>query len=129
MRCRSASGTFGVSLRAFCATSTNGSTSNDSSKARCRTVAEQSRRMHQKSAEWGRAILVLPFVCRIREAGMIRPVLTELALFLAPFVAYAIFLWATRAGVFHPDAWSRSRLASLTIAALVLLLGSFFVLA
>ena len=28
---------------------------------------------------------------------MIRPVLTELALFLAPFVVYAIFLWATRA--------------------------------
>ena len=31
---------------------------------------------------------------------MIRPVLTELALFLTPFVLYAVFLWATRAGVF-----------------------------
>jgi len=30
---------------------------------------------------------------------MIRPVLTELALFLAPFVLYAVFLAATRAGV------------------------------
>jgi Family of unknown function (DUF6111) len=60
---------------------------------------------------------------------MIRPVLTEVALFLAPFVAYAAFLWATRAGVLDPDAWSRPRIAWLTIAALVLLLGSFFVLA
>src|SRR5215467_7672747 len=30
---------------------------------------------------------------------MIRPVLTEIALFLAPFLIYAIFLWATQAGV------------------------------
>ena len=29
---------------------------------------------------------------------MIRPVLTEVALFLVPFLAYAVFLWATRAG-------------------------------
>jgi hypothetical protein len=60
---------------------------------------------------------------------MIRPVLTEVALFLAPFVAYGVFLWATRAGVLKPESWPRSRLAWLTIAALVLLLGSFFVLA
>ncbi|HEV3394670.1 MAG TPA: DUF6111 family protein [Xanthobacteraceae bacterium] len=60
---------------------------------------------------------------------MIRPVLTEVALFLAPFAAYAVFLWATRAGVLEPDAWSRPRLAWLTISALVLLLGSFLVIA
>ena len=30
---------------------------------------------------------------------MIRPVLTELAIFLIPFVAYAIFLIATRSGL------------------------------
>ena len=60
---------------------------------------------------------------------MIRPVFTEVALFLAPFVAYAVFLWATRAGVLDPDSWQLPRLAWLTIAALVLLLGSFFVLA
>jgi len=30
---------------------------------------------------------------------MIRPVLTEVALFLAPFAIYVIFLLATRAGV------------------------------
>ena len=60
---------------------------------------------------------------------MIRPVATEIALFLAPFAAYAVFLWATRAGVLDPNAWSRPRIAWLTIAALVLLLGSFFGLA
>jgi hypothetical protein len=60
---------------------------------------------------------------------MIRPVFTELALFLAPFVAYALFLWATRAGVLDPDAWKLSRLGWLTIAALLLIIGSFVVLA
>jgi heme/copper-type cytochrome/quinol oxidase subunit 3 len=59
---------------------------------------------------------------------MIRPLLTEVALFLAPFVAYAVFLWATRAGVLDAESWSRPRLVWLTIAALALLLGSFFVL-
>ena len=60
---------------------------------------------------------------------MIRPVLTEVALFLAPFVAYAIYLWATRAGVLHPEAWSLPRIAWLVIAALGLMIGSFVVLA
>jgi Family of unknown function (DUF6111) len=60
---------------------------------------------------------------------MIRPVFTELALFLAPFVVYAIFLWATRAGVLDPAQWSISRLAWLVAAALLLVIGSFVVLA
>jgi hypothetical protein len=60
---------------------------------------------------------------------MIRPVLTELALFLTPFLVYAIFLWATRAGVLDVAHWSLSRLAWLAIAALVLMIGSFVVLA
>lgn len=60
---------------------------------------------------------------------MIRPILTELALFLAPFVIYAIFLWATRAGVFHPDSWSWRVIAWLTIAALSSVLLSFVVMA
>lgn len=60
---------------------------------------------------------------------MIRPVLTEFALFLAPFVVYAIYLWATRAGVLHPESWPLSTLMWLTIAALLLMLGSFIVLA
>ena len=33
---------------------------------------------------------------------MIRPVFTEVALFLVPFLVYAVFLWATRAGVLDP---------------------------
>ena len=60
---------------------------------------------------------------------MIRPVLTELALFLTPFVVYAIFLAATRAGVLDPSQWRLPRLAWLVIAALVLMIGSFIVLA
>jgi hypothetical protein len=60
---------------------------------------------------------------------MVRPVLTELALFLAPFVAYAVFLWATRAGVLHPASWTLHRIAWLLMAALLLMIGSFVVLA
>ena len=63
------------------------------------------------------------------HSGMIRPVLTELALFVAPFVIYAIYLWATRAGVLHPESWPLSTLMWLTIAALLLMAGSFIVLA
>ena len=60
---------------------------------------------------------------------MIRPVLTEFALFLAPFALYAMFLWATRAGVLHPESWSLTTLMWLTIAALLLMAGSFVVMA
>jgi cytochrome c oxidase assembly factor CtaG len=56
---------------------------------------------------------------------MIRPVATEIALFLTPFVLYAVFLFATRAGVFDPQSWPLSRVAWLTIAALALVVGSF----
>ena len=60
---------------------------------------------------------------------MIRPVFTEVALFLAPFVVYAIFLVATRAGVLDPAHWSIGRIASLVIVSLVLMIASFVVLA
>ncbi|MPZ56305.1 MAG: hypothetical protein GEU91_07330 [Rhizobiales bacterium] len=60
---------------------------------------------------------------------MIRPVLTELALFLTPFALYALFLWATQAKVLDIERWSLSTLMWLTIGALVLMLGSFLVLA
>jgi uncharacterized protein DUF6111 len=56
---------------------------------------------------------------------MIRPVLTEILLFGTPFVLYALFLLATKAGVFHPDSWPVSRIATLTIVALVLMVASF----
>ena len=60
---------------------------------------------------------------------MIRPVFTELALVLAPFAIYAVFLWATRAGMLDPEHWSIGRMAWLLIASLVLMIGSFVVLA
>jgi hypothetical protein len=60
---------------------------------------------------------------------MIRPVFTEIALFLAPFLVYAAFLWATRAGVLDSSAWSLARLGWLVIAALSLMVGSFVMLA
>ena len=49
---------------------------------------------------------------------MIRPVFTEIALFLAPFVLYAVFLWATKAGVLDLKSWPLVRVATLAIAAL-----------
>ena len=60
---------------------------------------------------------------------MIRPVATELALFLAPFLLYAAFLMATRAGVLDPQHWPLSRLLTLAGVSLVLMLGSFIVFA
>jgi hypothetical protein len=62
-------------------------------------------------------------------ARMIRPVFTEVALFLLPFLVYAIFLWASRAGVLDASQWSPARLAWLSIAALSLMVGSFVLLA
>lgn len=56
---------------------------------------------------------------------MIRPVLTEIALFAAPFVLYAVFLWATKAGIMDIESWPLARLAWLTIVALALVVGSF----
>ena len=56
---------------------------------------------------------------------MIRPIFTEIALFAAPFVLYAVFLWATKAGVMDIESWPLARLAWLTIVALLLVVGSF----
>ena len=60
---------------------------------------------------------------------MIRPVLTEVALFLVPFAVYIIFLWATRAGCSIWSNWSIPRISWLVIAAFVLMIGSFLLLA
>jgi hypothetical protein len=60
---------------------------------------------------------------------MIRLIGTELVLFLSPFAAYAAFLWATRKGVLHPDAWPIPVLAGLAVAALVLTAGGFALVA
>lgn len=50
---------------------------------------------------------------------MIRPLATELLLFVTPFALYALFLFATRAGVLDPDAWSTRALFWLGLAAIV----------
>ena len=60
---------------------------------------------------------------------MIRPVFTELALFLAPFVVYAIVLIATKSAVLERSSWPPKTLAGLAIVALVLMIGSFIYLA
>lgn len=56
---------------------------------------------------------------------MIRPVFTELVLFLAPFVVYAIFLIATKSKLIDWQSWPPKTIAALAIAALVLMIGSF----
>jgi hypothetical protein len=56
---------------------------------------------------------------------MIRTGLTEIILFLAPFALYAVFLWATKAGVMHPQSWPIPRVISLAIVALALVIGTF----
>jgi len=56
---------------------------------------------------------------------MIRPVFTEIALFLIPFAVYVVFLVATRKGLLDPAHWPLARIAWLVIAALALMLGSF----
>jgi hypothetical protein len=60
---------------------------------------------------------------------MIRPIFTEVVLFLTPFAAYAIFLWLTRRGVLANTSWSVSTIVSLAIAALLLMIASFVLLA
>ena len=60
---------------------------------------------------------------------MIRPVLTEVVLFLVPFGVYAIFLYVTRAEVLNRESWPPRILAGLAVAAVVLVLGSFVILA
>lgn len=56
---------------------------------------------------------------------MIRIGITELVLFAMPFLLYAVFLWATRAGVMDPESWPVSRLIALAIVAFLLVIGSF----
>jgi hypothetical protein len=60
---------------------------------------------------------------------MIRPFLTEIGLFLVPFVLYGLYLAITNAGVLQPKAWRLSRLAALLVASLLLMFGSFILLA
>ena len=60
---------------------------------------------------------------------MIRPIFTEIGLFLTPFVIYAAFLFATRAGILDPQSWAVRRVTGLLIVSLLLMAGSFVLLA
>ena len=59
---------------------------------------------------------------------MIRPVLTEVGIFLIPFAAYAVFLVLSRAGVLQPASWSSAIILRLSVGALVLVVGSLVLL-
>jgi formate hydrogenlyase subunit 4 len=60
---------------------------------------------------------------------MIRPVLTEVVLFLAPFALYAIYLVATKNGVLERTSWDPRILVWLTGIGLALMIVSFVILA
>ena len=60
---------------------------------------------------------------------MIRPVLTEVGIFLIPFAVYAMFLIATRSGVLASSSWPAHLLAKLVLGSLVLVVVSFILLA
>jgi Family of unknown function (DUF6111) len=54
-----------------------------------------------------------------------RTFLTEVVLFLTPFVLYAVFLWTTKAGALTRESWPLRQVLTLAIVALMLVLGSF----
>ncbi|WP_029584855.1 DUF6111 family protein [Bradyrhizobium sp. URHD0069] len=60
---------------------------------------------------------------------MIRPVLTEIGIFLIPFAVYALFLIATRSGLLVQSSWPAHILAKLVLGALLLVALSFVLLA
>lgn len=60
---------------------------------------------------------------------MIRPVLTEVGIFLIPFALYAIFLIATKNGVTLKSSWPMAVMIKLAIAAAGLVIVSLVLLA
>lgn len=60
---------------------------------------------------------------------MIRPALTEIGIFLIPFGVYALFLVATRAGLFVQSSWPIHAMARLALVAFVLVIASLIGLA
>jgi hypothetical protein len=60
---------------------------------------------------------------------MIRPALTEIGIFLIPFGVYALFLIATRSGLFVKSSWPVHLIGRLAIVALLLVIGSLIMLA
>jgi hypothetical protein len=60
---------------------------------------------------------------------MIRPVLTEIGIFLIPFAIYALFLIATRSGLLVQSSWPVKIVARLALGSLLLVVVSFILLA
>jgi hypothetical protein len=60
---------------------------------------------------------------------MIRPALTEVGIFLIPFAVYALFLMATRSGMWVPASWPLHIVAKLVLGSLILIVISFVLLA
>jgi len=60
---------------------------------------------------------------------MIRPVLTEVGIFLIPCAVYALFLIATRSGVLAQSSWPAHLVAKLVLGSLLLVIISFITLA
>ncbi len=60
---------------------------------------------------------------------MIRPVLTEIGIFLIPFAVYALFLIATRTQVFDQSSWPMHLVGKLVLGSLLLVVVSFAFLA
>ena len=60
---------------------------------------------------------------------MIRPVLTEIAIFLIPFAIYAAYLFVTRSGVLDQNSWPAHLVGKLTFGALALVILSLVLLA
>ncbi len=60
---------------------------------------------------------------------MIRPVLTEVGIFLIPLGIYVLFLFATRSAVMAPSSWPVQMVARLALGSLLLVVISFVLLA
>ncbi|MCP3371519.1 DUF6111 family protein [Bradyrhizobium cajani] len=60
---------------------------------------------------------------------MIRQILTEIGIFLIPFAVYALFLAATRSGLFVQSSWPVYVVARLALVALVLVIAGLIGLA
>jgi hypothetical protein len=60
---------------------------------------------------------------------MIRPILTEIGIFLIPFAVYAIYLLASRSRVFHHTSWPLPVVGWLALGAMSLTILSLVLLA
>ncbi len=60
---------------------------------------------------------------------MIRPVFTEIGIFLIPFAVYALFLIATRSGLLVQSSWPLHLIGKLVLGSLLLVVISFILLA